>query len=257
VIDPRAVVHPTACLAPDVEVGPFTVIGPAVEIEVGNWIGPHVVIQGPTRIGRHNRIYPFASLGEMPQDKKYGGEKTWLEIGDRNTIREFCTINRGTVQDAGVTRVGDDNWIMAYVHIAHDCQVGSRTVFANGASLGGHVKIGDDVALGGFVLVYQFCRIGAHSFCGFACGVHKDIPPFVTVAGYRAEPRGVNAEGLRRRGFPADEIRAIRQAYRLLYRSTLRLEEAIEEIRKLTAAFPRLQVLVDFLLAPSAHGIVR
>jgi UDP-N-acetylglucosamine acyltransferase len=257
VIDPRAVVDSLAHLAADIEVGPFTVIGPEVEIGQGTWIGPHVVIQGPTRIGRENRIYSFASLGEIPQDKKYGGERTWLEIGDRNTIREFCTINRGTVQDAGITRLGDDNWIMAYVHIAHDCQVGHRTVFANGASLSGHVQIGDDVVLGGFVLVYQFCRIGAHSFCGFACGVHKDVPPFVTVAGYRAQPHGINAEGLRRRGFPLDEIRAIKQAYKVLYRSDLRLEEAIEEIRKLAADFPRLQALVDFLLAPSVHGIVR
>ena len=167
-IDPRAVVDPAARVAPDVTIGPFSIIGPDVEIGAGTWIGPHVVIQGPTRIGCDNRIYQFSSLGEIPQDKKYGGEPTRLEIGDRNTIREFVTINRGTVQDAGLTRLGDDNWIMAYVHIAHDCVVGNRTIFANGASLAGHVQVEDDVVLGGFALIYQFTRLGVHSFCGFA-----------------------------------------------------------------------------------------
>jgi UDP-N-acetylglucosamine acyltransferase len=257
VIDPLAAVDPLARLAPDVSVGPFTVIGPNVEIDGGTWIGPHVVIQGPTRIGRDNRIFQFASLGDIPQDMKYGGEPTRLEIGDRNTIREYCTINRGTVQDEGVTRLGDDNWIMAYVHIAHDCQVGNRAIFANGASLSGHVRVGDDVVLGGFALVYQFCRLGDHCFLGFACGVHKDVPPYVTVAGYRAEPHGINAEGLRRRGFPTDEIAAIRQAYRLLYRSNLSLHSAVDRMRELAQEFPRIQVLVDFLADPSARGIVR
>ena len=256
-IDSRAVVSPAAHLATNVVVGPFTVIGADVEIGEGTWIGPHVVIQGPTRIGKNNRVYQFASLGEVPQDKKYGGERTYLEIGDRNTIREYCTINRGTAQDAGVTRVGNDNWIMAYVHIAHDCQVGNRTVFANGASLGGHVQVSDDVILGGFALVYQFCRIGAHSLCGFACGVHKDVPPFVTVAGYRAKPHGINGEGLRRRGFDPEEIRAIRRAYRVLYRTHLKLEEATEQVKNLAVDFPQLQRLVDFLKAPSIRGIVR
>jgi UDP-N-acetylglucosamine acyltransferase len=257
VIDPRAAIDPRAQLAVDVTVGPFSVIGADVEIGAGTWIGPHVVIQGPTRIGRDNRIYQFASLGEIPQDKKYGGEPTRLEIGDRNTIREYCTLNRGTVQDTGTTRIGDDNWIMAYVHIAHDCQVGSRTVFANGASLAGHVQVGDDAVLGGFVLVYQFCRIGAHSFCGFACGVNQDVPPFVTVAGYRAEPRGINAEGLKRRGFSPEEIRAVKRAYKAVYRSQLPLGEAIEQVRALAAEFPRLHLLADFLATSSAHGIVR
>lgn len=256
-IDPRAVVDSSARLAADVTVGPFSVIGPEVEIDVGTWIGPHAVIQGPTRIGRDNRIYQFASLGEIPQDKKYGGEPTRLEIGDRNTIREFVTINRGTMQDAGVTRVGDDNWIMAYVHIAHDCVVGDRTIFANGASLAGHVRVEDDVVLGGFALVYQFTRLGMHSFCGFACGVHRDVPPYVTVAGYRAEPYGINAEGLRRRGFADNEIQAIRRAYKAIYRSNLRLEEAIDTVREMTAEYPRLQILADFLAAPSRNGIVR
>jgi UDP-N-acetylglucosamine acyltransferase len=240
-----------------VEVGPFTVIGAEVEIGERTWIGPHVVIQGPTRIGCDNRIYQFASIGEIPQDKKYGGEHTRLEIGDRNVIREYCTINRGTIQDARVTRIGDDNWIMAYVHIAHDCQVGNRTIFANGASLGGHVKIGNDVVLGGFALVYQFCRVGDHSLCGFACGVHKDVPPYVTVAGYRAKPYGINAEGLRRRGFSPAEIGLVRRAYKLLYRSGLQLEPAITEIQKQAEDFPALQILVNFLRAPSARGIAR
>ncbi len=255
-IDARAVVDPSASLAADVQVGPFSVIGAEVEIAEGTWIGPHVIIQGPTRIGRDNRIYQFASIGEIPQDKKYAGEKTRLEIGDRNVIREFCTINRGTIQDAGVTRIGDDNWIMAYVHVAHDCIVGSRTIFANGASLAGHVQVEDDVVLGGFALVYQRCRVGAHSLCGFACGVDHDVPPFVMVAGYRAEPHGVNAEGLRRRGFPDEEIRAIRHAYKTIYRSQLKLDEAIRRVRAIGKDFPRLTILADFL-ASSTRGIVR
>jgi UDP-N-acetylglucosamine acyltransferase len=251
------VVDPSARLAPDVTVGPFSVIDAEVEIGAGTRIGPHVVIRGPTRIGRDNRIFQFASLGEMPQDKKYGGEPTRLEIGDRNTIREFVTINRGTVQDAGLTRLGDDNWIMAYVHIAHDCAVGNRTIFANGASLAGHVRVEDDVVLGGFALVYQFTRLGMHSFCGFACGVHRDVPPYVTVAGYRAEPFGINAEGLRRRDFADEEIQAIRRAYKALYRANLRLEEAVEKVREMAKDWPRLLILADFLAAPSRNGIVR
>jgi UDP-N-acetylglucosamine acyltransferase len=257
VIDPRAVVDPSARLAPDVTVGPFSVIDAEVKIGAGTRIGPHVVIRGPTRIGRDNRIFQFASLGEMPQDKKYGGEPTRLEIGDRNTIREFVTINRGTVQDAGLTRLGDDNWIMAYVHIAHDCAVGNRTIFANGASLAGHVRVEDDVVLGGFALVYQFTRLGMHSFCGFACGVHRDVPPYVTVAGYRAEPFGINAEGLRRRDFADEEIQAIRRAYKALYRANLRLEEAVEKVREMAKDWPRLLILADFLAVPSRNGIVR
>jgi UDP-N-acetylglucosamine acyltransferase len=257
VIDPRAVIDPNAHLAPNVVVGPFTVIGPEVEIGQGTWIGSHAVLQGPTRIGCDNQIYHFTSLGEAAQDKKYKGEKTYLEIGDRNTLREFCTINRGTVQDSGTTRIGNDNWMMAYVHVAHDCQIGNRTVFANGATLGGHVRVDDDAVLGGFALVYQFCRIGAHSLCGFGCGVHKDVPPFVTVAGNRARAYGINAEGLRRRGFTPQEIHAVRSAYKVLYRSNLRLPQAINQLKKLAENFECVQILVDFLLARSAHGIVR
>ena len=256
-IDPRAAVDPTARLVVGLVAEEASRVGAEVEIGAGTWVGPHVVIQGPTRIGRDNRIYQFSSLGEIPQDKKYGGEPTRLEIGDRNTIREFVTINRGTVQDAGMTRLGDDNWIMAYVHIAHDCVVGDRAIFANGASLAGHVHVEDDVVLGGFALVYQFTRLGVHSFCGFACGVHRDVPPYVTVAGYRAEPHGINAEGLRRRGFADAEIQAVRRAYKVIYRANLRLEEAVDKVREMTAEWPRLQILADFLAAPSRNGIVR
>ncbi len=256
-IHASALVDPAAKLAEDVEVGSFSIIGADVEIAEGSWIGPHVVIKGPTRIGRENRIYQYTSIGEDPQDKKYGGERTHLEIGDRNTIREFCTINRGTVQDTGVTRIGNDNWIMAYVHIAHDCAVGDRAVFANGASLAGHVQVGNDVVMGGFALVYQFCRIGDHSLCGFSCGVNQDVPPYVTVAGYRAVPRGINAEGLRRRGFSAEEIQSIRRAYKAVYRSNLPLDQAIERVQDLAGDGPRLQILVKFLQAASSRGIVR
>lgn len=256
-IDPRAVVDPNTYLAQDVVVGPFSIIGPDVEIAQGTWIGSHVVIQGPTRIGRDNRIYQFTSLGEAAQDKKYSGEKTYLEIGDRNTIREFCTINRGTVQDAGTTRIGDDNWLMAYVHIAHDCQVGNCTVFANGATLGGHVRVDNHAVLGGFALIYQFCRIGAYSLCGFGCGVHKDVPPYVTVAGNRAKPYGINAEGLRRQGFTAQQIRAVKLAYKILYRSDLRLPQTIHQLKKLAETFDGIRALVDFLSVRSKRGIVR
>lgn len=255
-IDPNALVDTGASLAPDVAVGPFTIIGADVEIEEGTWIGPHVVIRGPTRIGRDNRIYQFASIGEASQDKKYAGEPTRLEIGDRNVIREFCTIHRGTVQDAGITRIGDDNWIMAYVHIAHDCMVGNHVVFSNGSSLAGHVQVDDDAILGGFTLVHQFCRIGTHSFCAMGSGVRQDIPPYVMVAGNPAQPHGINSEGLKRRGFTREEIQAIRRAYKAVYKARLRLEDAIVQVQALAANYPRLQILVDFLSSTS-RGIVR
>lgn len=255
-IDPRAIVDPGARIAEGVQIGPFSIIGAGVEIDTGTVIGPHVVIKGPTRIGRDNRIYQFASIGDDPQDKKYAGEPTRLEIGDGNTIREYVTINRGTVQDAGVTRVGHDNWIMAYVHIAHDCVVGDHTIFANNASLAGHVHVGDWVILGGYTLVHQFCRIGAHSFCGFATGVQRDVPPYVTVAGYRAEPYGINSEGLRRRGFAPETIAGIKRAYKLLYMSELKLAEAVERMRELVATHPQVELLADFV-ADSPRGIVR
>ena len=255
-IDPRAAVDAKARLDSSVSVGPFAVIGPDVEIAANTWIGPHAVIKGPTQIGQDNRIYQFASVGEDPQDKKYSGEPTRLEIGKGNTIREYCTINRGTVQDQGVTRIGDDNWIMAYCHIAHDCQIGSHTVFANNASLAGHVRIDDYAILGGYTLVYQFCRVGAYSFSAFACGVNKDIPPFVMAAGYRAEPRGINTEGLRRHQFTSDEITAIKQAYKLIYRSDLRLEQALAQMQALVDRHPRMVLLSDFL-STAENGIIR
>lgn len=255
-IDPHALVDAAAQVAPDVVVGPYTIIGADVEIGEGTWIGPHVVIRGPTRIGRDNRIYQFASIGEASQDKKYAGEPTRLEIGDRNVIREFCTIHRGTVQDEGITRIGDDNWIMAYAHIAHDCVVENRTVFSNGASLAGHVHMGDDTILGGFTLVHQFCRIGAYSFCAMGSGVRQDVPPYVMVAGNPAKPHGINTEGLKRRGFSAAEIQAVRRAYKALYKSQLRLDDAIVRIQALAAQFPCIRILVDFLTS-TTRGIVR
>lgn len=255
-IDPRAVIDPDASLAEDVEVGPFAVIGPQVEIGSGTRIGPHCVIQGPTRIGRDNHIYQFASLGDAPQDKKYAGEPTRLEIGDRNTIREFVTINRGTVQDKGVTRIGDDNWIMAYVHIAHDCEVGNHTIFANSASLAGHVRVEDHAILGGFTLVHQFCALGAHCFTAFGTTLGKDVPPYVMVSGNPAHPHGLNIEGLKRRGFSAEALRALKQAYRTLYRSGLTLEEALVRLREQAAETPEVEALVRFLEGQT-RGIVR
>ncbi|MEJ2380743.1 MAG: acyl-ACP--UDP-N-acetylglucosamine O-acyltransferase [Gammaproteobacteria bacterium] len=246
-IDSRAIVDQAAELDDGVTVGPFAVIGPGVEIGAGTSIGPHAVVNGPTRIGRDNRIYQFASVGDDPQDKKYAGEPTRLEIGDRNVIREYCTINRGTVQDVGVTRVGDDNWIMAYVHIAHDCQVGDKTIFANGASLAGHVLVDDYAILGGFTLVHQFCRIGSHAFTAMGSGIAKDVPPYVMVSGNPARPHGLNLEGLARRGFSADALREIRRAYKVLYRSNLKLEAARERITEMAESCEELAVWREFL----------
>lgn len=255
-IDPRAVIDPKAKLAEDVSVGPYAVIGPDVEIGAGTVIGPHAVINGPTRIGRNNRIFQFASLGDAPQDKKYAGEPTRLEIGDGNTIREFVTINRGTVQDQGVTRIGDDNWIMAYVHIAHDCVIGNHTIFANNASLAGHVRIEDYVILGGFTLVHQFCALGVHSFTAFSTGIAKDVPPYVMVSGHSAQPHGLNTEGLKRRGFSPETIAKLKQAYKTLYRSKLTLQEAIEALRAQAADCAEVGVMVEFL-EKQKRGIVR
>jgi UDP-N-acetylglucosamine acyltransferase len=255
-IDPRAVIDPAAELAADIDVGPFAVIGPDVVIGAGTWIGPHAVIKGPTRIGRKNRIYQFASLGDDPQDKKYTGEPTRLEIGDRNVIREFVTINRGTTQDAGVTRVGDDNWIMAYVHIAHDCQVGSHTVFSNNASLAGHVVVDDCAILGGFTLVHQYCYLGSYSFSAFGSVVSKDVPPFVMVAGNPAHEQGLNTEGMRRHQFPEASRNALRQAYRIIYRSNLSLQEAQDRLQDLDDSTGEVARLTRFL-ARQRRGIVR
>ena len=210
-------------------------------------IGPHVVIKGPTTIGDGNRIFQFASIGDDPQDKKYAGEDTHLEIGSRNTIREYCSINRGTAQDAGTTRVGDDNWLMAYTHIAHDCQIGNQVIMSNNATLAGHVHIEDHAILSGFVAVHQFCRIGVHSFIGGLAGITRDVLPFMMVAGQPPEPRGVNQEGLRRRGFTAEQVRNLKEAYRILYRSGLRLVEAREQLGELAASQPEVQVIVEFL----------
>ncbi len=231
-IDARAVVDPSAEIDAEVYIGPYTVIGADVTIGRGSRIEPHVVIKGPTVIGVDNHIFQFASIGDDPQDKKYKrSERTRLVIGDRNTIRECCTLNRGTVQDQGVTTIGNDNWIMAYSHVAHDCIVGNNTIFANNASIAGHVWVGDYAILGGFTAVHQFCRIGAHTLASMFSYVTKDIPAYVTISGRPAEPRGINSEGLKRRNFTADQIRNIREAYRVVYRQSLKLDEAIARAR--------------------------
>ncbi len=255
-IHPTAIVHPGARLGANVEIGAYSLVGEHVEIADNTWIGPHVVIGGHTRIGRDNRIFQFSSIGEMPQDKKYANEPTQLEIGDRNTIREFCTFNRGTVQDAGVTRLGNDNWIMAYVHLAHDCQVGNNTIFANNAQLAGHVHVGDWAILGGFTAVHQFVRIGAHSMTAMGSALLQDLPPYVMAAGNTAAPHGINSEGLKRRGFSAEAVSAIRRAYKTLYKSGLKLDEARAAIAAEVAAVPELAVLDRFLAHPG-RGIVR
>ncbi|MDR2238952.1 MAG: acyl-ACP--UDP-N-acetylglucosamine O-acyltransferase [Zoogloeaceae bacterium] len=255
-VHPTAIVHPAARLGEGVEIGPYTLIGEHVEIGAGTWIGPHVVIGGHTRIGRENRIFQFSSIGEAPQDKKYAGEPTRLEIGDRNTIREFCTFNCGTAQDAGTTRIGSDNWIMAYVHIAHDCQIGDNTIFANNAQLAGHVHVGDFVVLGGFTGVHQFVRIGAHSMTAVGTVLLQDLPPYVTAAGNTAKPFGINSEGLRRRGYDADTIAALKRAYKLIYRSGATLDEARAQIAATVEAQPALALLADFLAKPG-RGIIR
>ena len=255
-IHSTAIIDPGAELAKDVAVGAYTVIGPDVVIGAGSEIGPHVVINGPTRMGRDNRIFQFASIGEAPQDKKYAGEPTRLEMGDRNTIREFVTINRGTAQDQGVTSIGDDNWIMAYVHIAHDCRIGDQTIFANNASLAGHVTVQDYVILGGFTLVHQFCSLGAHSLTAFGSGISLDVPPYVTVGGSPAKPHGLNIEGLRRRGFSEASRTLLKQAYKTLYRENNSLQDAIAILTDRAQGSAELQLLVSFL-QQQTRGIVR
>jgi UDP-N-acetylglucosamine acyltransferase len=255
-IHPTAIIEPGAKIANRVEIGPYTVIGGQVEIGEDCRIGAHAVITGHTRIGARNRIYHSVSLGEAPQDKKYGDEPTRLEIGNDNTIREFCTFNRGTTQDAGVTRLGDDNWIMAYVHIAHDCQIGDHTVFANNAQLAGHVVVGDHAILGGFTGVHQYCHVGAHSITGIGSVVLKDVPPYVTASGSPAQPHGLNSEGLKRRGFAAETINRLRRAYRTLYKAGLTLDEARQELERQATLCPELAVLVNFLVT-STRGIIR
>lgn len=255
-IHPTAIVDAKAELADDVKVGAFSIIGPDVKIDSGTSVGPHVVISGHTTIGKHNQIFQFSSLGEAPQDKKYQGESTKLEIGDHNTIREFCTFNRGTAQDKGTTKIGNHNWIMAYVHIAHDCHVHNNTILANNSSLAGHVDMHDYAILGGFTLVHQFCKIGQHVITAVGSVVFKDIPPYVTASGYDANPHGINAEGLKRRGFSADSITNIKRAYKTLYRQSLTLDEAKAVLTKEALKAPELSLLVEFL-NQSTRGIIR
>ena len=255
-IHPTAIVSDSARLADDVEVGAYSIIGDDVEIGAGTVVDSHVVINGPTVIGSGNRIYQFASIGDDPQDKKYSGEPTRLVIGDRNTIREFCTFSRGTAQDRGETTLGNDNWIMAYVHIAHDCVVGDHCILANNTTLAGHVHAGDWTIFGGFSGVHQFCRIGAHAFLGMYAGVNRDVPAYTMVSGQPAEPKGINSEGLKRRGFTAAQIRNIKQAYRVVYRQGRKLNEAIDELAALAAEQPELELLVDSLRS-SERGVIR
>lgn len=259
-IHPTALVDPNAELDQNVVVGPYAVIGPQVRIGAGTTIGAHCVIEGHTRIGQGNRIFQFASIGAAPQDKKYAGEPTRLEIGDGNTIREFVTINTGTVQDTGITRLGDDNWIMAYVHIAHDCQLGNHVILANAVQLAGHVHLGDWAFLGGLTGVHQFVRVGAHAMTAFQARLAQDLPPFVTAAGNPAEVQGINAEGLRRRGFTAERIAIVKRMHRLLYRQGLRLETAIEQIEALRGQMSEADAdiaLMRGFLRTATRGIVR
>ncbi len=255
-IHPQAIIDPSARLAEDVSIGAFSVIGAGVEIGAGTRIASHVVIDGPTRIGSDNRIYAFAAIGGDPQDKKYAGEATSLVIGDRNVIREYCTFSRGTVQDGGMTHLGDDNWIMAYVHIAHDCRIGNHTIFANSASLAGHVTVEDHVILGGFTLLHQFCKVGAHAFTAMNSVISKDVPPFVMVSGHMAKPYGLNSEGLKRRGFSPGTLSRLRKAYKILYRSGLPLEQAIEQLQAMDGTVAEIDRLVAFLKGVT-RGIVR
>jgi len=251
-----AIIEEGAQIGSDVAIGAYSVIGPQAVIGDGCWIGPHVVIGGRTSIGSNCRIYQFASIGEAPQDKKYDGEDTAVEIGRDNTIREYVTINRGTSDDVGVTRIGDDNWLMAYCHIAHDCQVGSHTTFANGATLAGHVIVGDWVIFAGYSGAHQFCRIGAHAFLGMYGGVNLDVPAYVMVSGQPPRPRGINAEGLKRRGYNSAQIRNIREAYRLIYRKGLPREEAVNELRARAGEQPELELMIASIES-SQRGLLR
>ena len=255
-IDPRAVVSPQAHIAEDVQIGPFTVIGADVVVGAGTWIGPHVVINGPTRIGAGNKVFQFASLGDAPQDKKYNGEPTRLEIGDRNVFRESVTVNRGTIHDKGVTRIGNDNLLMAYSHVAHDCQLGDQIVMANCATLGGHVEVGDWVTMGGLSAVHQFTKVGAYCFIAHNAAVTRDVPPYVMAVGRPAAPHSVNAVGLQRRGFTAAQILNIRRAYRVLYRSGLKLKAAMEELEKAAETQAEIRLFVEFIKR-SERSIVR
>jgi len=251
-----ALVHPGAQFAQGVSIGAYSIIGEHVVLGEGTWVGPHVVIEGHTRLGRNNRVYQFASIGGPPQDKKYAGEPTVVEIGDGNTMREGVTINRGTAEDTGVTRIGDDNWLMGYVHVAHDCEIGNKTIMANYTGLAGHVRVGDWAILGGATVVHQFVNIGAHSFTSMGTYLAQDLPPYVMAAGNMAKPFGINSEGLRRRGFSADAIAHIKQAYRTLYRSGLGLEEARRQLAAVAASCAEVGALLEFL-ERSKRGVIR
>lgn len=246
-IHPTALVDPSAQLADDVEVGAYSIVGPKVRIDEGSWIGPHVVLTGRTTIGKKNRIFQFSSIGEEPQDKKYDGEDTELIIGDGNTIRELCTFSRGTIQGGGKTIIGNDNWIMATVHIAHDCILGDNIIMANCAALAGHVTVGDWAIISGYALIHQFCHVGEHSFTSFASHVNQSVPPYVTVSGEKARAKGINAEGLKRRGYTREQIQQVRRAYKVLYRSGLRLEEAKEKLAEMADGHEEVQPWVEFL----------
>jgi len=261
-IHPTAIIDKGAELHETVEIGAYSVIGPHVRINRGSKVGAHCVIEGHTSIGADNHIFQFNSLGAVPQDKKYAGEPCELIIGDRNTIREFCTFNIGTVGDKACTRVGNDNWIMAYVHLAHDCEIGNHTIFANNSSLAGHVQVGDYVILGGFTTVHQFCRLGAHSFTSINAMIWADLPPFVMCQGQPAKARSMNFEGLKRRGFSPERIKVIKEMYKLLYRDNLTLEQAKVAVSELEKSNPQsdidIQMMLGFLTAPSSdRGIVR
>ena len=255
-IHPQAIVDPGAKIGKNVHIGAFSIIGSGVEIGDNTWIGPHVVINGPASIGKDNKIYQFCSLGEAPQHLGYKGEPTRLEIGERNIIREYCTLNRGTAGGGGVTRVGDDNFIMAYCHVAHDCHVGNRTIFANGTSLAGHVTVEDQVIFGGFSMIHQFCRVGAHVMTGISTVTFKDIPPYLLVAGNTAVPHGLNVRGLKRRNFSDSSIESLRKAYKILYKSDLRLSEALEQLEPLAKSCEEVAYFAAFIKS-SERGIVR
>lgn len=255
-INKLALIDPSAKIADNVEIGPWTLIGPNVEIGEGTWIGPHAVIQGPTRIGKDNKIFQFASIGEAPQDKKYQGEPTVLQIGDRNIFRECCTIHRGTMNGRKETIIGDDNLFMAYTHVAHDCIVGNNIIFSNNASIAGHVTVGDYACLGGMVGVHQFCSVGSHSFAAGGAIIYKDVPPFITVSGYPAEAHGLNTVGLERRGYNTETMAALRRAYKIIFRQSFTLQEAITELKAMMGEIPEILLLVEFL-SNSTRGIVR
>jgi UDP-N-acetylglucosamine acyltransferase len=255
-IHPKALIDPKAELADDVEVGAFTIIDAKVRIDAGTRIGPHAVLTGRTTVGKNNHIFQFTSIGEQPQDKKYANEDTELVIGDNNTIRELCTFSRGSAQGGGVTRIGNDNWIMACVHIAHDCILGDHIIMANNASLAGHVTIGDHAILSGYSLIHQFCTVGEHSFTSFASHVNQSIPPYVTVSGEKARVKGINSEGLKRRGFSSAQIKQVRRAYKALYRENLSLEDATSRLIEMATDSPEIQPLVDFLKL-AERGIIR